>query len=285
MSLFKANKKANKNIDVICSSSGARAPCFVGGLEAILEKGYNIHRIAGTSGGAIIAAGYALGMTTQEMREMSPYVPYKSFKDFKYKNLLSLRNPSVYTGQELDRFYQGLFGNAVLADFKIDCRISVVTIIGKERHLISKDTHPNLPVWKAVRMSSTIPFIFPYYELDGKAVTDGSLYTQISDVFPDNARPVVCLRPRADHGIKKTVQDVKASKLLIWNYLKIVAEYFLDAVDNQHVPEDEWNQTIIIPTFEIGGFNFDLDPPAIQRLIQYGYNAVIISNSLPYVNS
>ena len=283
MSLFKT-RRVNKNIDVIFSSCGVRAPCFIGGLEAILDKGYHIHRIAGTSGGAIIAAAYALGMSTQEMRELSSNIPYPKFKDYQVKNLLSLRNPSVYTGQELDRYYQSLFGDATLKDFKIDCRICVVTIIGKERQIISRDTYPDLPVWQAVRMSSTIPFIFPYYELDGKAVTDGGLYTQMSDIFPDQPRPVVCLRPRADHSIKRVVQDVKVHKLFIWNYLKIVAEYFIDAVDNQHVPNDEWNKTIVIPTFEIGGFNFELDSQAINRLVQYGYNAVIISNILPRCN-
>ena len=275
-------RRISKNIDVILSSSGTRAPCFIGGLEAILDKGYHIHRIAGTSGGAIVASLHALGMSTQEMREIAPNIPYDKFKDFQIKNLLNLRNPSVYTGQELDNFYKNLFGDATLKDFKIDCRISVVTIIGKERQLISQKTHPNLSVWKAVRMSSTIPFIFPYLELDGKAVTDGGLYTQMSDIFPDQPRTVVCLRPRADHSIKKVVQDVKVHKLFIWNYLKIVAEYFVDAVDNQHVPDDEWNKTIIMPTFEIGGFNFDLGPQAIERLVQYGYNAVIISNLLPH---
>ena len=283
MSLFKT-RRVNNNIDVILSSCGVRAPCFVGALEAILDKGYNIHRIAGTSGGAIIAAGYALGMSTQEMREICPDIPYSKFKDFQIKNLLSLKNPSVYTGQELDRFYQNLFEDATLKDFKIDCRICVVTIIGKERQIISRDTYPDLPVWQAVRMSSTIPFIFPYYELDGKAVTDGGLYTQMSDIFPDQPRPVICLRPRADHSIKKIVQDVKVHKLFIWNYLKIVAEYFVDAVDNQHVPDDEWNKTIVLPTFEIGGFNFELDPQAISRVVQNGYNAVIISDILPRSN-
>lgn len=283
MSLFKI-KRTNKNIDIVFSSSGTRAPCFIGGLEAILDKGYHIHRIAGSSGGAIIAASYALGANTEEMRKIALNAPYEKFRDFKIKNLLNLHNPSVYTGQELDNYYQNVFGDATLSDFKIDCRICVVTIIGKERKIITRETHPNLFVWKAVRMSSTIPFIFPYLKLDGQAVTDGGLYTQIADIFPDRTRPVMCLRPRADHEIKKSIQDIKVHKLFIWDYLKIVVEYFLDAIDNQHVPVDEWNKTILIPTFEIAGFNFDLDFSAIERLIQYGYNAVIISNILPRIN-
>ncbi len=52
MSLFKT-RRVNKNIDVILSSSGVRAPCFIGGLDAILEKGYHIHRIVGQRDQAI----------------------------------------------------------------------------------------------------------------------------------------------------------------------------------------------------------------------------------------
>jgi len=275
MSLWgKSNKK---DIDLVLSSSGVRAPCFIGALEALQERQYNIRRIAGSSGGAIIAAGYALDMTTQEMREISPNIPYDKFRDFKVKNLLSLENPSVYTGQELDAFYQSLFGDAKMKDFVLDCKISVVTIIGRKRILIDRQSHPELPVWEAVRMSSTIPFIFPYHELDGAPVTDGGLVTSMFDIFPENVRPVIGLRPRADHGFKKSIQDVKASKLFVWNYLKILAEYFIDSIDNQHVPEVEWNRTIVIPTFGIGGFNFYIDEEEIKNLIQYGYNAVMTS--------
>lgn len=275
MSLWSRTK--TKDIDLVLSSSGIRAPCFVGALEALAERDYTIRRIAGSSGGAVVAAGHALGMTTQEMRKLAPKTPYKKMRDFKIKNLLSLQNPSVYTGQELDKFYQNLFGDAKMKDMVIDCKICVVTIIGRKRILIDRQSHPELLVWKAVRMSSTIPFIFPYYELEGRPVTDGGLVTSIYDIFPEGVRPVLGLRPRADHGFKKTIQDVRVSKLFIWNYLKILAEYFMDAVDNQHVPEIEWNKTIVIPTFEIGSFNFYISPEQVQKLIRYGYNAVMTS--------
>lgn len=276
MSLW--SKTKNKDIDLVLSSSGVRAPCFIGGIEALEERKCTIRRIAGSSGGAIIAAGYALGMPAKEMRELALRTPYNKMKDFKFKNLLSVSNPSVYTGQELDKFYQQLFGNSTLQDFVIDCKIAVVTILGRKRILLDRKSHPNLPVWQAVRMSSTIPFIFPYLELEGVPVTDGGLVTTMFDIFPDSPRPILGLRPRANYVFKKTIQDVKASKLFIWNYLKILAEYFLDAVDNQHVPDAEWNKTIVIPTLGLGGFNFDLTVEDINQLMQYGYNAVMNSN-------
>ena len=281
MSFLTRGRKSE--LDVVLASSGVRAPCFVGALKAIEEKGYKVERIGGTSGGAIIAAGYALGFSTDEMLRLSKEIPYDKFKDFKLSNLLSLTNPSVYTGKGLDTYYQSLFGNATLKDFEIDCRISVVTILGRKRRILSRESHPDLPVWLAVRMSSTIPFIFPWHALDGEPVTDGALVTSLTDIFPDSPRPIVSLRPRADYLVKKSIQDVDAKSTILWNYLKVVAEYFLDAVDGQHIPENEWSRTIIIPTFEIGGFNFDLSSEDIDRLVQYGYNATIISNLLPYI--
>ena len=284
MSLFR-NKKNSPEIDLVLSASGVRAPCFIGGLEAILEKGYKISRVAGTSGGAVVAASYALGMDVERLKSKAPDTPYETFKDFQIKNILSIKNPSVYTGKELDNFYQEIFGSTKMKDFKIDCRISVVEIIGKKRITISRDNYPDLEVWKAVRMSSTIPFIFPYLELEGTPVTDGALYTKMFDVFPNTDRPLICLRPRADHSTRRDVQDATISKLFLWDYLKIVAEYLVDSIDSQHVVQDEWDRTIIIPTFDIGGFNFNLKPENIESLMQHGYNAVIISDILPYINS
>ncbi len=267
-----------REIDLILSSSGVRATCFIGGIVALEEKGYHIARIAGSSGGAIIAAGHALGKTTDELTRLSADTPYHKFKDFRLNNLLSLSNPSVYKGQELDRYYKQVYGDATLSDFKIDCKISVVTIVGRKRILLDKETHPDLPVWKAVRMSSTIPFIFPYLELDGLPVTDGGLVINIFDIFPDAIRPAISLRPRADYGVKSDIQDVEVSKLLVWNYLKILTEFFLDTMDQVHMPTKEWLRTIIIPTHAVGGFKFNLTAEEVEYLIKCGYDSVMTSN-------
>ena len=281
---WKSKPSNDPSIDLVLSASGSRAPCFIGGIAALKEKGYKIERVGGSSGGAIIAAAYALGTDLDTLRNKALKTPYTKFKDFKVKNLLSLRNPSVYSGKGLDNYLQELFGETTLSDFKIDCRIAVVTILGRKRELLTRDTHPNLPIWKAVRMSSTIPFIFPYYELDGIPVTDGGLITSAFDFFPDSPRPVLALRPRADHNLKRHIQDVKANTMVLWNYIKIVSEYFLDAADNQHVPEKEWHRTIVIPTFEIGGFNFSLDADKVRKLIQCGYDEVLLSDIAPYID-
>ncbi len=282
----KEKRQQRKPIDLILSSSGVRAPCFVGGIEALLEKGYDIKRIAGTSGGAIIASMYALGNSIPEMKDKSILTPYASFKGFSYKNLMSLTNPSLYTGEGLDAYYQELFGEAVLKDFQIDCRISVVTIDGRNKITLNRDSHPDLLVWKAVRMSSTIPFIFPYLYLGDIAVTDGSLVSRSTDVFRDSEREVLILHPRADGRLRALLRQKRFPKepskkgnVFLWTYIKILIEFFMDSIDNQHIPQDEWNNTIIIPTEGIGSFNFDLTEDEITELLKHGYEAVMNASS------
>lgn len=282
--LFSKKRKRRNDIDLILSSSGVRAPCFIGAIKAIEEKGYAIKRIAGTSGGAIIAAGYALGKSVEELEELAPKCPYRDFKTFNYKNLLSLKNPSLYSGRELDSFYKQVFGNTTLKDFQIDCRISIVTIVGRKKIILSKETHPNLPVWKAVRMSSTIPFIFPYLDLQGAAVTDGGLVPRMFDVFSDYERPIVALRPRSGGALGRVFREATEKTLFLWNYIKIVAEFLFDAIDNQHVPEDEWERTIVIPTHNVSSFNFELGETEVKKLIEYGHEAVTTSDILPDLN-
>ena len=275
---------SNNELDVILSSSGVRAPAFIGALKSVQEKGYEVKRIAGTSGGAIVAASYALGMSVEEMEDHAKKVNYKELKDFSLKNLCSIRNPSLYSGKPLDELYKSLFGNAKLRDFQIDCKITVVTIGGGRRRIVlDRTSYPNLPVWEAVRMSSSIPFIFPYKKLDGRPVTDGGLVAEDqTSIFPDTERPVICLRPKAS-SLRAHAEDAEIS-VYIWTLIRSVTEYLTDAVENQEVVIGKHDRHIVLPTGSLTTFNFDITEEDVVRLIEYGYNAVSQYNLLSHTD-
>ena len=50
-----------KNVALVLSSGGPRGFAYIGGIEALLERGYQITSIAGTSMGSLIAGIYAAG--------------------------------------------------------------------------------------------------------------------------------------------------------------------------------------------------------------------------------
>ena len=49
----------NKKIKLVLSGSGTKYPCFVGAIKKLLEEGYEIEEVCGTSGGALVASGLA----------------------------------------------------------------------------------------------------------------------------------------------------------------------------------------------------------------------------------
>lgn len=272
-------------IDLVLSSSGVRAPSFIGGIRAIQDKGIQIKRIAGTSGGAIVAAGFALGMSLEEMASKAINANYKAFKDFSVKNLASLKNPSLYSGRPLEEFYQSLFGNACLGDFQIDCKITVVAVGGQRRRVVlDKQSHARLPVWQAVRMSSSIPFVFPYKYLNGVPVTDGGLVVdELFDVFPEQERLTICLRPRSSPVSPVTDSDTETN-VYIWTLIRSIIDFLFDAVDNQNAENRDLERVIIIPTGSITAFDFGMTKEEVEKLIEYGYDAVSQSRKLPNSN-
>ena len=75
-----------KNVALVLSSGGPRGFAYIGGIEALLERGYHITSIAGTSMGSLIAGIYAAGKLAE-------------FKEWLYSldswNLFSLMDLSI----------------------------------------------------------------------------------------------------------------------------------------------------------------------------------------------
>jgi NTE family protein len=58
-------------ISVALGGGGTRCVAHIGALMALEEAGYEIEKISGSSGGALVAALYARGYTTKELRQMA----------------------------------------------------------------------------------------------------------------------------------------------------------------------------------------------------------------------
>ena len=53
--------KKGKNVALVLSSGGPRGFAYIGAIEALIERGYHITYISGTSMGSLIAGIYASG--------------------------------------------------------------------------------------------------------------------------------------------------------------------------------------------------------------------------------
>lgn len=82
--IFKHDERSNRNVALTLSSGGARGLAHIGAIEALIDNGYKITSLSGTSFGSIVAAMYATGhledfkqwMLSIDKKQMREYTDY-----------------------------------------------------------------------------------------------------------------------------------------------------------------------------------------------------------------
>ena len=128
--------------------------------------------IAGTSTGAIIAAGLSLGMTAQELLDFYIEVGPQMFEP----RFVLERANSLYKGDPLRTKLEEIFGQkTTLAPNHLKCLLLAVTRnhttdspwpissnpLGKYNDTTRPDCNLQIPIWNIVRASTAAPVFFP----------------------------------------------------------------------------------------------------------------------------
>src|SRR5215469_9242809 len=74
------------NADLVLSGGGVKGIGLVGAIVAVMEAGYSIQRVSGTSAGSIAGAILAAGsngdqLTPDEVKQLTMTLPYRKFLD------------------------------------------------------------------------------------------------------------------------------------------------------------------------------------------------------------
>lgn len=162
-----------KSVSVALSGSGFRFPTHVGALQAILDTGYTITEIAGTSGGAIVAGHYSLGFTPKQMLEISHNTPFQSF--IKVDLLSLVENESLNDGSDLLKWLTANLGDSTFSDTIIPVNIISTDLNQQAAFVFNKVNTPALSVAYACRASASLPFIFKPIELNNMYLVDGGV--------------------------------------------------------------------------------------------------------------
>jgi NTE family protein len=98
--------------DLILEGGGVKGIALVGSYTALLEAGYDFHRIAGTSAGAIVGALIAAGMSPGDLKGVMREIDYGRFEDKGFIDHLGL----VGKGASL-LFEKGIYEGSYLRAF------------------------------------------------------------------------------------------------------------------------------------------------------------------------
>lgn len=182
--------------NLVFQGGGVKGLAYAGVLEALEALGVlpGVARVAGASAGAIAAALVACGVTSARMQEVLTHTSFRGFADGHgwllgaAERVLHPRH-GVHPGRALEEWLQAQLGALTAAATGVarpaltlgelralaeggtpgfrDLYVVATNLSAQAPRVLSADTTPALPVWKAVRMSMSIPIYFEAVEHDG----------------------------------------------------------------------------------------------------------------------
>ncbi|MBU0668158.1 patatin-like phospholipase family protein [Patescibacteria group bacterium] len=159
-------------IGIAFGGGGAKGLAQIGIMKVLEKYNIKISSVAGTSAGAVIGGGIALGYRAEEI--------FQKIKDgigngkvTRISNLAIL-SESLIKDEAINKGIKSVFGDKTFKDLKIPFLATAVDLESGEEVVI-KDGK----LWEAARASSAIPFIISPYFLKGRYLVDGGLLNNV----------------------------------------------------------------------------------------------------------
>lgn len=158
-------------VALVLSGGSARGFAHIGVIRALERMGIEPDLIVGTSAGSIVGAGYAAGMTADELEAASQRFGKWLFMDFAFPNVGVPWIPSelgLIRGERLQRFVDEL---VTLRPIESLPRRLAVTATDLQSGKTMLFTHGSAGL--AVRASSSVPGLFATPTIGGRLYVDG----------------------------------------------------------------------------------------------------------------
>ena len=164
------SKKFTRIKILVLGGGGIKGIAHIGAIKALekLNITKQIKTIVSTSIGSLVGVMYTIGYTTDEMYSLSKKFNYENLKQPNILNILS--NYGFDKGDGITRFIKNMLKNKdfseettmnELFDIKhVYLNLISACVNTKKIHIISHITEPNMPVYLAIRMSTSIPGYF-----------------------------------------------------------------------------------------------------------------------------
>ncbi|MDD5422224.1 MAG: patatin-like phospholipase family protein [Candidatus Omnitrophota bacterium] len=160
--------RKEKKVILVLGGGSARGVAHIGVLKVLAREKIQISRIVGTSMGALIGAGYATGITPQEMEKKAVGVSINKLLD------PTIPKMGLLAGNRLQNMIKSLLDSKKFDD----CRIpfaAVTTDIETGQEVV----HQHGDLTKIVRASCSWPGIFNPVEIDGRLLCDGGIKNSV----------------------------------------------------------------------------------------------------------
>jgi NTE family protein len=276
--------------NLVLAGGGIKLICILGAIKFLEECNYlqNIEKLYANSAGAIISLQIILGYTSSEIIDF--------YNKFELEKLLVLNIENVFTdfciyeNHKLEKLiklfisfkYGAQYENITLLELfnKSNKYFSISTVsLGKKKVIhLTHLNYPDLYVWKAILMSTSIPLAFKPIEYDTDLFVDGGLLEN----FPFSSIPVSELNQTLGLQVLLEMEEEEVICEDITEYMM----HILKIIFNRN---NIYNENYKIITIKIKDdrikhlLDFNLTIQDKEVLIDYGYEQV--KNSIDLLNN
>ena len=148
----------------------ARGFAHVGVIQVLEEAGLHPHYVAGTSAGSLVAALYASGKSSQELRRVADTMEEAEITDW----MVPLLNRGALRGEALARYVNTQVGGKLIEQMKIPLAIVATDLRNGEAVAFRRGN-----TGSAVRASSAVPAVFQPVRIGEREFVDGGLVAPV----------------------------------------------------------------------------------------------------------
>jgi NTE family protein len=188
---------AGRAVGLVLAGGGARGFAHIGVIKALYEAGVPIDHLGGTSMGAIVAAGFALEWSLEEVTERlrAAFVTSNPLDDYTFPLIALVR------GRKVSRLLQNGFG-----DVRIEEMAKPFFCVSSDLTSGRIHTHRSGLLWRALRASVALPGILPPVTYHGHLLVDGGVMNNLPvDVMAEQPNgPIIASDVTGEIDLKAT---------------------------------------------------------------------------------
>ena len=266
--------------NLILSAGGIHGYAYIGSYKYLEEHKLldNLENILGTSAGALFSLLYLLKFSILETEELITKILPAQWFDINYKGFLNFFDDyGVDQGDKMIKIIRIITNRKLgkpdltfkeLYEYnKLNFIVSAVNISKQKQVYFNHESHPDLEIYKALRMTTCIPIIFKPFLYEGDYYVDGGVIDPCSINYFKNSKETLALM-------------ISGKKERVINSIK---DYIINlyCCPIEKIREETYDKPNII-IFNIKNcksLNFEISDELIKEIIQSGYN--ITQEELP----
>lgn len=156
----------NKDVALVLSSGGPRGWAYIGAIEELISRGYNITSIAGTSIGSLVGGIYAAGKL-EDLKEW--LFTLNAWKVFNLMDL-SISKNHIIKGDKVIGALKEIVPEVNIEDLRIPYRAIAADLYTGEEVVFDHG-----PLFDAIRASISIPSLFRPVKYAFRTLVDGGI--------------------------------------------------------------------------------------------------------------